>query len=120
MKTLFVLSVVCKRKVHEIFRRKMLGVLFLILSCFHSGFGLLVGVSKVDGNSLRNDSLIHDYTLLATLPLGVPLAGYNYFPRSTNYWPLPYFGPYTTWMQGNNGSYDPTWVKVSLGIFFRN
>jgi len=47
-----------------------------------------------------------------TLPLGVPLAGYNYPPRRIDYWPLPVTRRYTTWMEPNIGSWDPTWVKA--------
>jgi len=47
-----------------------------------------------------------------TLPIGVPLAGYNHGARRVPYWPIPDFGPYTTWMTGALGHLDPTWVKV--------
>eukprot|EP01102_Stenamoeba_stenopodia_P015167 TRINITY_DN5144_c0_g1_i1.p1 TRINITY_DN5144_c0_g1~~TRINITY_DN5144_c0_g1_i1.p1 ORF type:complete len:500 (+),score=112.80 TRINITY_DN5144_c0_g1_i1:178-1677(+) len=64
---------------------------------------LWVGVSKING----------------TLPIGAPLAGYNYPPRRTEVWPLPKFTQYTTWMTPSVGMYDPTWVKcvvISNGI----
>jgi len=48
----------------------------------------------------------------ATLPIGVPLAGYNHGPRRVPYWPIPQLGNYTTWMMPSVGIIDPTWVKV--------
>eukprot|EP00698_Gefionella_okellyi_P007333 TRINITY_DN1787_c0_g1_i1.p1 TRINITY_DN1787_c0_g1~~TRINITY_DN1787_c0_g1_i1.p1 ORF type:complete len:441 (+),score=106.36 TRINITY_DN1787_c0_g1_i1:19-1341(+) len=48
----------------------------------------------------------------ATLPVGAPLAGYNYAPRRVNDWPLPHFGEYTTWMNPSIGVYDPNYVKA--------
>lgn len=47
-----------------------------------------------------------------TLPLGVPLAGYNHGQRRVPYWPIPVFANYTTWMIGNKGALNPTWVKA--------
>jgi len=58
--------------------------------------GLKVGAAKVD----------------ATPPEGVPLAGYNYPPRRTDVWPLPYPTKYTTWMNGNVGAWEPIWAKA--------
>ncbi|XP_065899909.1 neutral ceramidase-like isoform X2 [Dysidea avara] len=57
---------------------------------------LKVGVSKVD----------------ATLPDGVPLAGYNYADRRVPHWPEPQETKYTTWMMPSKGHLQPTWVKA--------
>lgn len=57
---------------------------------------LRVGVSKVD----------------ATLPIGVPLAGYS--ARHTPHWPLPEETNYTTWMVPSTGHLEPTWVKALI------
>jgi len=54
------------------------------------------GVAKIDG----------------TLPQGVPLSGYNHGARRVPFWPIPDFGPYTTWMTGNVGALNPSWVKA--------
>jgi len=72
-----------------------------LLLCVYLAFisscrGLKAGVAKVD----------------ATMPIGVPLAGYNYAPRASIWWPLPYITKYTTWMNGNVGAWNPTWVKA--------
>ena len=40
------------------------------------------GVAKVDG----------------TLPIGVPIAGYNHGDRRVKKWPIPSFTRYTTWL----------------------
>jgi hypothetical protein len=61
------------------------------------GGSFMAGTSKVD----------------ATPPLGVPLAGYNHGDRRVPLWPLPEFGPYTTWMTGNTGR------LANDGIFLR-
>lgn len=57
-----------------------------------------VGVAKVDG----------------TLPIGVPLAGYNHGDRRVPLWPVPEFTNYTTFMMPSKGVMDPTWVKVLI------
>jgi len=48
----------------------------------------------------------------ATLPVGVPLAGYNHGARRVPFWPLPYFTEYTTFMTPSQGFLDPTWTKA--------
>ncbi|XP_065899921.1 neutral ceramidase B-like [Dysidea avara] len=55
---------------------------------------LKVGVAKVD----------------ATLPVGVPLAGYG--ERRVPDWPLAKETKYTTWMLPSTGHLTPTWVKA--------
>jgi len=50
----------------------------------------------------------------ATLPLGVPLAGFNYGPRRVTLWPIPEPSTYTTWMNGNVGHLDPNWAKAAV------
>eukprot|EP01119_Soliformovum_irregulare_P005626 TRINITY_DN17381_c0_g1_i1.p1 TRINITY_DN17381_c0_g1~~TRINITY_DN17381_c0_g1_i1.p1 ORF type:complete len:487 (+),score=136.37 TRINITY_DN17381_c0_g1_i1:22-1461(+) len=57
---------------------------------------LRAGASKIDG----------------TLPLGVPLAGFNHGKRRVPYWPIPEFKNYTTFMTGNEGAWNPTWCKA--------
>lgn len=49
---------------------------------------------------------------LATLPVGAPLAGYNYPPRRVELWPIPKFGEYTTWMEPSVGVLDPNFAKA--------
>lgn len=46
------------------------------------------------------------------MPIGAPLAGYNYPPRRTEWWPLPYFTNYTTWMNPSLGTWDPNYAKA--------
>lgn len=46
------------------------------------------------------------------MPLGVPLAGYNYAPRAGPFWPIPSPGEYTTWMEPSQGLWNPTWIKA--------
>jgi len=71
--------------------------LLVVFSIIQLSFGaLMAGISKVDG----------------TIPLGAPLAGYNYPPRRTELWPLPYFTNYTTWMNPSVGVWNPTWVRA--------
>eukprot|EP01104_Vermistella_antarctica_P016348 TRINITY_DN554_c7_g1_i1.p1 TRINITY_DN554_c7_g1~~TRINITY_DN554_c7_g1_i1.p1 ORF type:complete len:522 (-),score=121.45 TRINITY_DN554_c7_g1_i1:264-1829(-) len=60
------------------------------------GGQLMAGVAKVDG----------------TLPIGTPLAGYNYPPRRPDDWPMPHPKEYTTFMNPSVGAYNPTWVKA--------
>eukprot|EP01116_Phalansterium_solitarium_P025407 TRINITY_DN9709_c1_g2_i1.p1 TRINITY_DN9709_c1_g2~~TRINITY_DN9709_c1_g2_i1.p1 ORF type:complete len:500 (-),score=133.82 TRINITY_DN9709_c1_g2_i1:217-1716(-) len=61
-----------------------------------SGWTFSAGVAEVD----------------ATLPIGVPLAGYNYPPRRTNVWPIPDFKEYTTFMGPSVGVLEPTYVRA--------
>eukprot|EP01100_Stratorugosa_tubuloviscum_P003848 TRINITY_DN1936_c0_g2_i1.p1 TRINITY_DN1936_c0_g2~~TRINITY_DN1936_c0_g2_i1.p1 ORF type:complete len:480 (-),score=253.66 TRINITY_DN1936_c0_g2_i1:80-1519(-) len=49
-----------------------------------------------------------------TLPLGTPLAGYNWGSRKVPKWPIPQFRNYTTWMMPSQGNMDPTWVKALI------
>jgi len=75
----------------------MNSVLLLLISIFaiaQSTF--LAGVAKVNG----------------TLPMGTPLAGFNWGPRRVPYWPIPIFRQYTTFMEPSVGIIDPTWVKA--------
>eukprot|EP00753_Platysulcus_tardus_P013096 PLAT3615.4.p1 GENE.PLAT3615.4~~PLAT3615.4.p1 ORF type:complete len:488 (-),score=234.70 PLAT3615.4:215-1678(-) len=50
----------------------------------------------------------------ATLPIGVPLAGFS--ARHDKLWPFPKLrlgkNRYTTWMQPSIGAWQPTWVKA--------
>lgn len=57
---------------------------------------LLVGVSKVDGS----------------LPIGVPLAGYNHGARRVKNWPIPDPKDYTFWMTPSVGIMDPLWIRA--------
>lgn len=57
---------------------------------------LRAGVAKIDGS----------------LPIGIPLAGFNHGQRRVPYWPIPDPTPYTTWMTPSTGIMDPTWVKA--------
>jgi len=47
-----------------------------------------------------------------SLPIGVPLAGYNHGQRRVPDWPIPVNTQYTTWMTPSIGRVDPTWVKA--------
>ncbi|EGD78316.1 hypothetical protein PTSG_09383 [Salpingoeca rosetta] len=47
----------------------------------------------------------------ATLPLGVPLAGYNHGDRRVPYWPIPNNTAYTTFMTPSVGVMDDTNVR---------
>eukprot|EP00698_Gefionella_okellyi_P020707 TRINITY_DN6544_c0_g1_i1.p1 TRINITY_DN6544_c0_g1~~TRINITY_DN6544_c0_g1_i1.p1 ORF type:complete len:478 (+),score=110.22 TRINITY_DN6544_c0_g1_i1:248-1681(+) len=57
---------------------------------------LRAGVAKVDG----------------TLPMGVPLAGFNWGPRRVPHWPVPEIRDFTTFMMPSTGVDTPTWVKA--------
>ena len=48
----------------------------------------------------------------ATMPTGVPLAGYNYAPRASSSYPLPKETPFTTFMGPSVGHRDTTWAKA--------
>lgn len=48
----------------------------------------------------------------ATLPVGVPLAGYNHGDRRVKLWPLPDLRKYTNFMTPSVGHLQPTWVKA--------
>jgi len=69
-------------------------LVFVLLS--FSVFALRAGVSKVD----------------STLPIGVPLAGFNHGDRRVPYWPLPEPKEYTFWMTPSVGVMAPLWVKA--------
>ena len=56
---------------------------------------LLAGVAEVDG----------------TLPVGVPLAGYNHGDRRAEYWPVPNNTAYTSFMTPSVGVMDPTHIR---------
>lgn len=47
----------------------------------------------------------------ATMPIGTPLAGYNHGKRRVPRWPLPHFGPYTTFMMPSVGFRMPMYAK---------
>lgn len=47
----------------------------------------------------------------ATMPVGVPLAGYNSPPRRVEGWPIPKFTRFTTFMTPSEGAMMPLWVK---------
>ncbi|KJE90076.1 hypothetical protein CAOG_01451 [Capsaspora owczarzaki ATCC 30864] len=84
--------------------------LLLVLACataaalanpLHDAFSapagsVRAGVSKVD----------------ATMPIGVPLGGYNHGERRVPNWPLPIRTNYTYWMTPSVGHLDPTWAKA--------
>jgi len=72
--------------------------LSLLFFCSVSSVTLKAGVSKIDG----------------TLPIGVPLAGYNHGDRRVPFWPIPVPREYTTWMEGNVGALNPSWVKALM------
>jgi hypothetical protein len=59
---------------------------------------LRAGVSRID----------------ATLPVGVPLAGYNYPPRRVASWPVPHPTEFTNFMTPSEGVRDPTFVKCLI------
>ena len=48
----------------------------------------------------------------ATLPIGTPLAGFNWGPRRVPHWPLPEIREYTTFMMPSTGVMQPTWAKA--------
>ncbi|XP_065846557.1 neutral ceramidase A-like [Oscarella lobularis] len=50
----------------------------------------------------------------ATLPVGVPLAGYNHGERRVKYWPLPDPKQYTNFMTPSVGHLQTTWAKALL------
>eukprot|EP01116_Phalansterium_solitarium_P024187 TRINITY_DN8784_c0_g1_i1.p1 TRINITY_DN8784_c0_g1~~TRINITY_DN8784_c0_g1_i1.p1 ORF type:complete len:487 (+),score=212.95 TRINITY_DN8784_c0_g1_i1:50-1462(+) len=81
-----------------------IGLILAALACAHG-----VPLDKINfaSGSLRAGAVKLD----GTLPIGVPLAGYNHGARRVPYWPVPVFGNYTTWMTGNKGALNPTWVK---------
>ncbi len=56
---------------------------------------ILAGVARVD----------------STLPVGVPLAGYNHGARRVKNWPLPHITPYTAFMTPSTGVERPLWAK---------
>eukprot|EP01112_Ceratiomyxa_fruticulosa_P020747 TRINITY_DN7153_c0_g1_i1.p1 TRINITY_DN7153_c0_g1~~TRINITY_DN7153_c0_g1_i1.p1 ORF type:complete len:465 (-),score=91.10 TRINITY_DN7153_c0_g1_i1:73-1467(-) len=76
----------------------LLALSILCLVCFDlsSAGTVRAGVAKIDG----------------TLPIGIPLAGYNHAQRRYEYWPLIKSTPYTNWMTPSVGIMDPTWVKA--------
>ncbi|KNC56090.1 uncharacterized protein AMSG_02103 [Thecamonas trahens ATCC 50062] len=49
-----------------------------------------------------------------SLPIGIPLAGYNHGDRRVPKWPLPQKRKYTTFMMPSVGIIDPTWCKVLI------
>lgn len=72
-------------------------IVFILVSQISLSFSVFqAGVAKIN----------------ASLPIGVPLAGYNYPPRRVPYWPAPIFREYTTFMEPSEGYWNPTWVKV--------
>jgi len=77
---------------HHLLFPLFLGVL---VSLAHAGT-LRAGAAKVNGS----------------LPIGVPLAGYNHGARRVELWPLPDPKAYTTWMMPSQGIMDPTWAKA--------
>ena len=48
----------------------------------------------------------------ATLPLGVPLAGYNHGDRRVADWPIPVAKNYSNWMTGNIGVQSPIYARA--------
>eukprot|EP00163_Fabomonas_tropica_P015439 TRINITY_DN28234_c0_g1_i1.p1 TRINITY_DN28234_c0_g1~~TRINITY_DN28234_c0_g1_i1.p1 ORF type:complete len:506 (+),score=121.43 TRINITY_DN28234_c0_g1_i1:33-1520(+) len=50
----------------------------------------------------------------ATMPTGVPLAGYNHGDRRVKDWPIPDVKKYTTFMTPSVGHLDPTWAKALI------
>lgn len=54
--------------------------------------------------------------LQGTLPVGVPLAGYNYAPRSAPMWPLPQLGQYTTWMMPSQVMHMKETIACKNGV----
>eukprot|EP00117_Sycon_ciliatum_P047172 scpid74991/ scgid33716/ Neutral ceramidase B; Acylsphingosine deacylase 2B; N-acylsphingosine amidohydrolase 2B len=69
-------------------------VLLIWALCMQQSAALKAGVAKVD----------------ATLPVGVPLAGFS--ARKTKFWPIPRPTKYTTFMEPSVGHLDPTWTKA--------
>ena len=49
---------------------------------------------------------LHD--VVATMPIGVPLAGYNHGPRRVPHWPIPEFKKYSNFMTPSQGMMDPS------------
>ena len=70
----------------------------LFRSCIFIVFSLNAGVSKVD----------------ATLPLGVPLAGYNHGARRVKDYPIPVALNYSNWMTGNIGVQSPIYARALI------
>jgi len=78
-------------------RAKMRAVLLVTLVlCVQWCHGFKAGAAKVDG----------------TLPVGVPIAGYNHGDRRVPHWPIPEWGEYTAFMTPSEGVMNPTWVKA--------
>jgi len=73
-------------------------VVVLVLALLAGGVSadFMAGVAKIDGS----------------LPIGIPLAGFNHGDRRVPHWPLPEFKKYTTFMTPSTGIMNPTWVKA--------
>lgn len=74
----------------------ILSLVLLAVVAAPAAAGLRAGVAKVN----------------ATMPLGVPLAGFNHGKRRAPDWPIPKLAKYTTFMMPSEGTLDPTYAKA--------